>query len=382
MRTRSVVLPFVLAAALACGQKPTDKNKDKKDPLLIKPPTNNTQPVSTPTKPDTKPVTPATTMAASTPTSARSLLIDLPTKETYLAMGTEVDQAKTFTYNFEKEQKASYQLSLEWRLKGEKLEALGNFYGKFTTDLTWVIKDVDAKGEAQIEITYGRIQAEYNGILGKGGEKFDSKAKDQTPGTLLAPFGKMDGKTFSMKISKEGKISSLTGQDKILEEALSDPAFPAALKLQIIAGMGEKGLQQLLGQGFLAFPTEEMKKGYTFGLIEAPLTIPALGQVNIQETVTLEGLREIDGKQQGLFSLAILTVLDNTKGGPSLIELPPFTFAVNMTESPYAEGFFMFDLKRGLPALVALPILFNLELSSPMKDTINGEVTLVVKLVE
>ena len=393
MRTRSVVLPFVLAAALACGQKPTDKNKDKKDPLLIKPPANNTQPISTPTKPDTTPTTmaastmSASTMATSTP--ANSMVLDIPSLSTYLSKGTEVEKALAFSYNFEKGMSASYQISIRWQLKGINLP-LGDFSGAFVADLNWVIKDVDSKGEALAELTYGRIQAQFDAVLLGGKKKFDSKSKDQiVPDPLLAPFGKMDGKTFSMKISKEGKISELIGQDKILEEALSDSSFPSDLKLQILAAIGEQGLTQLLGQGFLAFPANELKKGDNFKTNGTPLTIPGLGQINIQEDVKLEGLREIDGKQLGLFSISIFALID-PQGGPSVTKLPGFRLAGEATPT-IGDGFFVFDVKRGLPSSATLPIPLDLKISllqpdgtatTPQPINVIGDVTLTAKLVE
>jgi Family of unknown function (DUF6263) len=388
MHTRSVVLPFVLAAALACGQKPTDKSKDKKDPLLIKPPTNNTQPVSMPDKPNTMASTmAASTMATSAPTD--SLLLGLPSLSSYLSKGVEVEKALAFSYNFEKGKSASYQISIRWQLKGINLP-LGDFSGAFVADLNWVIKDVDSKGEALAELTYGRIQAQFDAILLGGSKKFDSKSKDQiVPDPLLAPFGKMDGKTFSMKISKEGKISELTGQDKILQEALSDSSFPADLRLQILAAIGEQGLTQLLGQGFLAFPAKELKKGDNFKTDGAPLTIPGLGEINLQEDIRLEGLREIDGKQLGLFSISIFALID-PQGGPSVTKLPGFRLAGEATPT-IGDGFFVFDVGRGLPSSATLPIPLDLKISllqsdgtatTPQPINVIGDVTLTAKLVE
>ena len=388
MHTRSAVLPFAMIAALACGQKPTE-NKGKKDPLLTKPPTNQTQPVSTTTKPETMAASTmaASTMAASAPVD--SVVLELPSLSTYLTQGTELEQGKVFAYNFEKGKSASYQISIRWKLKGINLP-LGDFSGAFVADLNWVIKDVDAKGEAQVELTYGRIQAEFDAVLLGGSKKFDSKSKNQiVPDPLLAPFGKMDGKTFSMKISKEGKISKLTGQDKILEEALSDSSFPSDLKLQILAAIGEQGLTQLLGQGFLAFPANELKKGGSFKTNGNPLTIPGLGQINIQEEVKLEGLREIDGKQLGLFSISIFAIID-PQGGPSVTKLPGFRLAGEATPT-IGDGFFVFDLNRGLPASAAIPVPLDLKISllqpdgtatTPQPINVIGDVTLTAKLVE
>jgi hypothetical protein len=390
MRTHLVWLSVLLSGSLACGQ-----NNTKKDPLLTKPPVNQTQPVSNKT-PDTAPnTTPATSSSApasmaSAPSS--SVVSDLPSLSSFLEKGTEITEEKTFTYNFEKGKTAAYQISIRWKLKGSLPIGLplGDFSGAFVADLNWSIKEVDDKGEATVELTYGRIQAEFEALAFGGAKKIDSRSKDQiVPDALLMPFSKMDGKTFSMKISKEGKITTLTGQDKILEEVLSDPSFPKELKTQIMAAIGEEGLKQVLGQGFLAFPSTPIKKATPFRVTGNPLIVPGLGQIYLQEDVSLESIRLIDGKTLGLFSLDLFAIVDST-GGASVAKLPGFGLKGEATATE-GNGFFIFDLDRGLPSSVALPVPLDMRLTflnaegAPQNSepiNVTGDVTLTAKLIE
>lgn len=384
MRTVSFVMPLFLLASLACGPKP-DKN-NKKNPILTQPPNNTTQPA------DTKPASasaPVASAPVSAPTSSPSdsVIVSLPDISTLTEKGTEITEQQTFAYKFEKDLSANYQVSVSWKLKGLGIPLMADFAGAFVADLKMTVKEVDPQGTATAEVTYGRIQAQFDALLLQGKKSFDSKNPGPAPEPLLAPFGKMDGKSFTVKISKEGKITELVGQDKILDEALSDPAFPGALKDQIKAAIGEKGLTQLLGQGFLAFPNDQLKKGDSFRVNSPSLTIPGLGQVDIQEDVKLESVREIEGKKLGVFSLSIGAI--NSQDGASTVQLPGTSLAIE-AKATFGDGFFAFDTSRGLPymAVQAIPLDLNVSFIKDGKPAteqpinVVGEVALSAKLIE
>lgn len=381
MRTLRLVTVYVLAAPLlACGgQQPTSATESKSPPKETPAPatslaTSDSAPASEPT-----PAEP----------SAPSVIKDLPDIEAFLTQGSEVAGPADFAYTFEKGKSSTYQLAIRWRLKGKDLP-LGDFEGAFSADLGWEVKDVAADGTAQVEVTYKRIQAEFNSaILGGVRKTFDSQAEaGAAPDPLLAPFGKMVGKTFSLKVSKQGTIAELGGQDQILDEALSDASFPSELRAQIKAAIGERGLSQLIGSGLLAFPQKPLAKGDEFES-GAALTVPGLGEINLNEKIKLADIREIDGKKMGIFSISVFALVD-PQGAPSVTSVGGVRLIGEATPT-IGEGWFAFDLSNGIPSVASLPLPLLLKISfvkedgsstTPTPIEVVGEVAMSAQLLE
>lgn len=381
MKTTATALALLLSLS-ACGGKP----KDDKKPAVETPAEKPAEKPSTPTPPPSAPAsTPSSTAAA----PAENLFKEVPGVEALLAQGEPLEGAKTFAYLFEKGETASYKLAIRWRLKGVNLP-LGDFTGEFVSDFRWEVLDASPDGKANIKVEYKNIVVALDSLLFGGKMRFDSglPATVETA-PLLTPFGKMIGKSFTFTVDKQGTVSALTGQDAILEDALADPAFPAPLRSQIKAAFGEEGLKKLLGQGLLAFPPKAIAKGDSFEATPPALRVPGLGEVNLNEKVTLAGLRKDGDKELGVFSVSVFAILD-PKGGPAATAIPGLTLAGEATPT-IGEGWFAFDLKRGIPIVAALPVPLDLKLSlltadgtptTPEPISVVGEAIFSVYLVE
>jgi hypothetical protein len=155
-----------------------------------------------------------------------------------------------------------------------------------TIDMTWVVKDVDAGGTADITLTFDRLRTNIESPFAKF--QYDSKENKAAEGPIeasLVPILKsLVGAPFSCRLSPQGVFS-----DVKLPESLAEKLRQAAPPGGAPAGpYSEEGLKKMISEASLILPKEELTPGKSWTQqIKNPA--PGIGTMVLEKKYTYLG---------------------------------------------------------------------------------------------
>ncbi len=174
------------------------------------------------------------------------------------------------------------------------------------------VKDLSEKGEATIELTHDVVKFKITGFAETEYDSVkDKKAPDDPVGQAVA---KMLGTSFVMKITTSGKVTSVTGFDKIQEKMLEVMGDGTEMAQGVVKQVfNDKSQQALLQQAFVQLPDEPVAVGGTWKS-SYPMDMGMLGSFTFNNEGTFKGAKGTDA------TLENKTTVKSDDGG-SMLEL-------------------------------------------------------------
>ncbi len=154
---------------------------------------------------------------------------------------------------------------------------------------TFAVTDVDDKGTATIDVTFGPVSMKVD--TGMGTFEYDSEdAPDEIPASAQN-MAALVGKSFTMKLATDGETLEVTGVDELLDELLELidlPEGPIKQRMteDVKKQFGEAGLKESMGNMIGIFPDEPVGIGDSWARI---VTITAGFPIIVETTYTLAG---------------------------------------------------------------------------------------------
>ncbi|MFH1562328.1 MAG: DUF6263 family protein [Nitrospirota bacterium] len=211
--------------------------------------------------------------------------------------------------------------------------------------LTQKVVGVNDSGVADIEISY---------------DSFTQDIKIGNPVTEVLPLAEekpfldfIEGKKFTIKITKDGSLLGIEGIDKILEEILAQSSQEVHLEDEIIRKFKddfEKNMINSIEGNYQRLPIEEMKMGDAW-IHELNYNIPFLGTTHGKCTYTIEEFTQIKGLE--CVKIALETTMTLTEKEPDILSqqlLPDasvITSPVNFNGQVCGKGKMIFAYQEG-----------------------------------
>ena len=129
---------------------------------------------------------------------------------------------------------------------------------------TFNVKDVDAEGNASVEVTYTSVRFKQTGPMGV--IEYDSTKPAGTVHMAARGFAGLVGQGFSMKITPEGSVLEIAGVDKMLDNMVKTMGLPESpMGQQLKDGMkeqfGEAALKEMMETTFATYPADPVDVG-------------------------------------------------------------------------------------------------------------------------
>lgn len=134
-----------------------------------------------------------------------------------------------------------------------------NIRQKIGMEYTYHVKEIDYYGDMLIDIAYDSVSFEQESANGK--VKYDSSDPSQEVLPAALGFAALEGQSFSIKVSPEGKVKNVTGIDSIMQNIMKKINLPEGqVKEQI-----KKALKKQIGKETLKDQLEQMMDVYPEG---------------------------------------------------------------------------------------------------------------------
>lgn len=132
------------------------------------------------------------------------------------------------------------------------------------TGYTFETRSVDTAGTARVLVGFKRIYFKVQtpqGVL-----EYNSEKPPQQVPPLAQGFAALLGRQFTMEINSQGKVLSLDGVDKMIEDVMGslkagDAQQRAQLQLQLKQQFGNEALRQMMEQMMALYPGRRVKIG-------------------------------------------------------------------------------------------------------------------------
>lgn len=214
-----------------------------------------------------------------------------------LALLAAPGQAQTkLRYQFKPGEKRSYvveqKMATKVNVKGMDIESKQ----ALSMEMEYLVKKVDAKGNAQMELKFGRVKLSIESIAGIFEfDSADEKEQKNKVGKLLQPLVKVMA-SARMTLTKDplGQVSEATIPEDVLK------------KLRALGGEGaavgfDENTFKAMSDGGVVLPAEPVSKGKTWShSLKADLPF---GKITSDTQYTYEGQEEKDGKKLETFDL-------------------------------------------------------------------------------
>jgi|GEM_PF-2509874 len=245
------------------------------------------------------------------------------------------------------------------------------------------VANVAPDGAATIRTTVEAVQFEMTPPAGEKVE-YDSEAgqglapdpgEERHPAaTAMAAFV---GESFTFEIAPDGDVRNVQGMDAILRK-ISDQVGDPAMEEMFRGKFADSAMESMLEQAFKLLPDRPVEAGETWQT-SLDQTVPSLGTLRIENTMTFERAEPADGGGQiARIPITISTTLDRT--GVDDSELPEGT-TISLEDSA-GRGLLAFDIDRGELKLLEMTSRLPMRLTMTMGDeevNIKQDVTSTVK---
>jgi hypothetical protein len=200
--------------------------------------------------------------------------------------------------NYKVTEKVFQKISM--KIEGKEIQTNQNSEITFT----YKIIDKDKEEISTINATYDSIIATASG----GGESFQydsTKNNNDKNDPLSNAYSGFIGKSFTFKVDKSGKVLSLEGIDKIIEEvvgklSVSDEKVKNQVKDEINSVFGDEAVKGFISSVTGTYPNKKLKQGESWETVEiANVGIPISAKVKY----TLK-----EGKEENYFVDAASTI--------------------------------------------------------------------------
>ncbi|NPA93452.1 MAG: hypothetical protein GXO56_07210 [Chloroflexi bacterium] len=159
-------------------------------------------------------------------------------------------------------------------------------------DYTWKVTDVDAEGNATIQVTYDHIAIEQT----QNGQKvaYDS-ASDETPPKFFTGVDAMVGKSYTMVLAPTGKLKDVQGLEELFQEVTDatdlDDLQKKSFYQALVETFGEEAINEQVDMLFGQYGSAPLEVGATW---EADTEYNALFPLQVHTQYTIKSLE--DGK--------------------------------------------------------------------------------------
>lgn len=253
-------------------------------------------------------------------------------------VATTTADAQKLRYKFKKGQKLHYEMTQNMKMvmnvAGQDMET----DMKMTMDHGWVVKSVDAKGNASIEtkVTRLRIEFDMQSAFQNLSFEYDSNKKEESDDffaqIMIKAMKPLVGASTMIKISPRGKILEFKLSDEA-KKALADAA-PAPQGFGS-GGFTEESLKSMAEQSNIVFPEGEMVKGKSWK--NNTKFSMDFGEMSMEATCKYLGIETIDGKKLAKISFSPKFELKPKENAPVQFEM----------KSSEGKGTIYFDIANG-----------------------------------
>jgi len=214
----------------------------------------------------------------------------------YVNSGCNSQQKDAVTLAFNLQKGKTYDYSMDYDMEQEVQGQEINTKLKGSYDIG--VTEDDGKVKT-LKVTYNRIAmnvAMPGTNMEIDSEKADTSNKGEIndPGQLMnSMFGALKGKSFFMKVDKEGQVLEVTGLDDIAQAMIGSMNIKEEMKpmaQQAFAQQfNEQSIKDMFSQSFNIFPNKEIKVGDTW---EKSISGTAAMPISMKTTYTV---KSIDG---------------------------------------------------------------------------------------
>jgi hypothetical protein len=174
-----------------------------------------------------------------------------------------------FRFNLQKGKTYEYNMDYDMEQNMQDQEINTNLKGNYTLDVT-----ADDGNIKTLKTTYQRIAmnvAMPGRTMSIDSDKADTASKGEIndPGQLMnAMFSALKGKSFMMKVDKEGKVLEVTGLNELAQAMVSSmnlkPEMRSMAQQAFSQQFNEQSVKDMFSQSFNIFPNKPVKAGDTW----------------------------------------------------------------------------------------------------------------------
>jgi len=184
----------------------------------------------------------------------------------------------------------------------------------------------------------GKIKLEYDSDFPKKSGSVGPPGVD-----LDKIYDPMVGGQINFQISKEGKVTELTGMDEIFEKISKNNQAMSLLLNNLKSSMSDNSLKKSTQQALdLHLPKTKVRIGDTWSE-SGKLDLPMIGILKFEGTFRLKEVKKIKGARIAFIQMNLVLKPDNEQ---SIISLP---MGINFKcEKINQEGIILFDIDKGM----------------------------------
>ena len=174
-----------------------------------------------------------------------------------------------FRFNLQKGKTYEYNMDYDMEQNMQDQEINTNLKGNYTLDVT-----ADDGNIKTLKTTYQRIAmnvAMPGRTMSIDSDKADTASKGEIndPGQLMnAMFSALKGKSFMMKVDKEGKVLEVSGLTELAQAMVSSmnlkPEMRSMAQQAFSQQFNEQSVKDMFSQSFNIFPNKPVKAGDTW----------------------------------------------------------------------------------------------------------------------
>ena len=174
-----------------------------------------------------------------------------------------------FRFNLQKGKTYEYNMDYDMEQNMQDQEINTNLKGNYTLDVT-----ADDGNIKTLKTTYQRIAmnvAMPGRTMSIDSDKVDTASKGEIndPGQLMnAMFSALKGKSFMMKVDKEGKVLEVSGLTELAQAMVSSmnlkPEMRSMAQQAFSQQFNEQSVKDMFSQSFNIFPNKPVKAGDTW----------------------------------------------------------------------------------------------------------------------
>jgi hypothetical protein len=128
--------------------------------------------------------------------------------------------------------------------------------------LSYQVQDVDASGLATVKITF--TAAKYKMITSFGVIEYDSQNTKSPPPASALAFSAMVGQTLTIKLTPNGKVSSITGVDAMVDKMVKKINMGSNIGSMLKQQFGEEQIKEMIEGSLTVYPETPIGPGDTW----------------------------------------------------------------------------------------------------------------------
>lgn len=254
---------------------------------------------------------------------------------------------------------------LGWTMTGGQQDSTNEW--TIIYEIRQEVTQVDADGIATVEQTYESAniiasdadeQVRYNSM-----NKQDEAKKEHR---LIKPFAAFVDKTIVFKVGPEGKVHSLKGASKILDEALDATGESNPLMMGITAmfraTLSDESVRKGLEQQLRVVPDKPVKQGDTWS-VKSEQSMPLVGALITEVEYELKRIRP--GRRATTALIEVAGEITQKESGGGLV---PALKVASLDDST-VKGEITFDVTYGRidKSTLEIAMTFKIELGAALK---------------